>query len=271
MSRRARAKRSDKLTGILLIVLGIILIAALVAGIIYVRTLHVDLDKETNCPIAGPTAVHVVIVDRSDPISPLQAQRVTQWAELAKASAEAGTRFDIYVFEGDTQNELLPLLTTCAPEQPRDANPLYQNPENIRKRYETKFADVFDKTIAGLLHATTRPSSPIIESLRAAAQTSFGPLVGKNIPLRITLISDLVQNSALVSHFRSAPDFEQLARSANWARLRPELRGADVEILYILRPTALRGISVIQNRGHQEFWTRLIAASGGRISEFTPF
>jgi hypothetical protein len=267
--RRARARRSDKRLGILLTVVGVLLMVTLASAAFYVRKLHVELDPETNCPVSGPSAVHVVLIDRSDPISAQQAQRIRQWTHRLKVNATAGQRFDLYTFEGNTESELAPVLSLCATQ--RDANPFYENEKKIRKQYEAEFVTVLDKTVADLLQTGTRPNSPIIESLRAAAQTSFGLLSNRETPLKVTLISDLVQHSSLVSHFRLNPDFQQLSHNANWPRLRPELRGADVEILYVLRPTAPRNGVAIQNRGHQEFWTNLIAASGGRITEFTPF
>jgi hypothetical protein len=267
--RRARAKKSDRRNAAILMVLGISLIAGLGGAAFYARSARVELDPNTNCPMSGPSAIHAVLIDRSDPISPQQAQRIRQWAQLLKRDAAQATRFDIYTFEGDSQAELHPVLSVCSTQQ--DADPLYQNPEKVRRRYEAEFVAVLDKTIDDLLQTGTRPNSPIIESLRAAAQTSFGLVTTGRLPLRVTLISDLVQHTPPVSHFRSPPDFQQFSHNASWPRLRPELKGADVNILYVLRPTALRNSAAVQNRGHQEFWTKLIAASGGRVTEFTPF
>jgi hypothetical protein len=250
-------------------IIGIALTASLAIGAYYVRTLHVALDEKTNCPATGPRAIHMVLIDRSDPISEQQAQRIRQWMQLLRDGASAGTRFDIYTFEGDSKKELRPSLSICATE--READPLYQNVKKSRERYDVEFAAVLERAVADLLQTGTRPTSPIIESLRAAALTSFG-LVGKsNIPLRVTLISDLVQHSPALSHLRTNPDFDQLSRNSNWASLRPDLRGAEVEILYVLRPSAVRNSSAVQNMGHQQFWNRLIAASGGSVTEFTPF
>jgi hypothetical protein len=267
--RRARAKRSDKRNAIVLTALGLLLMATLGGAAYYARSIRVELDPKTNCPLTGPTAVHAVLIDRSDPITPQQAQRIRQWAHLLKRDAAQGTRLDIYTFEGDSQAELHPVLALCATQQ--EGNPLYQNPEDVRRRYEAEFAAVVDKTVNDLLVAGTRPNSPIIESLRAAAQTSFGLIAQGSVPLRVTLISDLVQHTSQVSHFRGSPDFKQLAHNANWPRLRPDLKGAEVDILYVLRPGAVRNSAPVQTVGHQEFWTALIAASGGRITEFTPF
>jgi hypothetical protein len=60
-------------------------------------------------------------------------------------------------------------------------------------------------------------------------------------------------------------NFSSLEKSPLWRTLRPNLFDAQVDILYLLRPNALRGNGLIQNRGHQLFWEQLIRASNGRF------
>lgn len=74
-----------------------------------------------------------------------------------------------------------------------------------------------------------------------------------------------------VSHFRSEANFKRLSHERNWPRLRPDLHGAEVDVLYILRLSAQRNAAPIQNRGHQDYWAHLIAGSGGSVTKFTPF
>jgi hypothetical protein len=242
-------------------------IAALGAGVWWLRKTAIVLDAE-NCPQNGVRAIHLIMLDRSDPISGQQAQRIRQYVQKAKDDAPFGMRFDIYTFEGDTKSELAPILQVCAPGRPETANELIENPELIRKRYNEKFSGVLDKTIEDLLTASTRPNSPIIESLRAAAISSLGN--APKVPIKVTLISDMIQHTAAISHFKSVPDFSALSKSMTWAAVRPSLHGAEVEILYLLRPAAMRGQSLIQNRGHQLFWEQLIAASNGQIQRIEP-
>lgn len=272
MSRRSRrSKTSDKVYGVVFGVIGLALLILLGGGGFWLRQQSVALNAQTNCPETGPTAVHMVLIDRSDPISPQQALRIQQWVEAQKASSPAGTRFDIYAFEGDTQSVMRPLLSICVPQPPSTANPLIQNVNFVKKTFDEKFVRVLDETIASLLQATTRPTSPIIESLRAAALTSFGDVKSNGVPLQVTLISDLIQHSPETSHYTKPADFDQLSHNLSWSTLRPDLRGASVDILYVLRPKALTRSAPIQNRGHQDFWVRLIAGSGGRVTEITPF
>jgi hypothetical protein len=272
MARRRPRSRglSDGLTGILLGVAGILIIGALGGGYWFVKNSRTALDPDTNCPKSGPSGIHVILFDRSDPISEQQAQRIRQAIDKYKNEATFGLRFDLYTFQGDTQHALQPKLRICALGKPSEANAWIENPELIRRRYETKFTAVLDQTVAELLRGSQERNSPIIESLRAAAITSFGSVEVGQMPLRLTMISDMVQNTPLSNQFQTEPSFQQLSRTAAWSTLQPQLKGADVDILYLLRLSALRKGTPIQNRGHQLFWEQLIANSGGRVLSTDP-
>jgi hypothetical protein len=262
---------SDGARGLLLALLGLLLISAFGAGYWWVKQTRPTLDSETNCPTTGPTGIHVILFDRSDPISDQQAQRIRQAINRYKQDAPFGLRFDIYTFQGDTTHVLQPKLKICALGKPGDANPWIENPELVRKRYETKFAANLDQTVAELLRASKENSSPIIESLRAASITSFGAVDAGQIPLRLTMISDMVQHTALNSQFLAEPNFQALSHSTAWPSMQPQLKGAEVNILYLLRPTAIRKGVPIQSRGHEAFWEQLISASGGHVSTIEPY
>jgi uncharacterized protein YneF (UPF0154 family) len=267
-SRRKRKDVLDKTTGVILLLVGVALVAGLVGGAWWLKKTTIQVDAE-NCPLGGPHAIHMIMIDRSDPISGQQAQRVRQYIKKIKDEAFFGTRFDVYVFEGDIKNELHPILRVCAPGRPENANELIENPEFIRRRY-ADFSATLDQTIDSLMTAATRPNSPIIESLRAAALSSFGPEDVQKVPLKATLVSDMVQNTGAVSHYRGSPDFAALSQTMAWATLKPALHGAEVIVLYLLRPNAIRGHAPIQNRGHEQFWEQLILASGGRPMGIEP-
>jgi hypothetical protein len=256
--------RSGRTKGVLLGVLGVVILGALLFATWWVKQRE-PVDEATNCPVSGPRAIHVVLIDQSDPITPQQGLRVRQ--ELARLrDTAAGERIDIFAAEGDAANVLSPVFSLCSPGQGKDANALYQNPERVQRRFEERFAAVLERTIDRLLQAQTRQSSPILESIKAAAVTAYGNVSPGAIPLRLTIISDMVQHSAANSHFKGQMDFGELARAPVWRSLQPNLKGAEVNIFYVLRPTARRpGGQPIQTRGHQLFWEHAIQASGGNL------
>ncbi|MEA2819474.1 MAG: hypothetical protein QOJ86_1478 [Bradyrhizobium sp.] len=269
--RKRRAKEaSETLLAVVLGTIGILILVGLIGAYWYVKSSRPELDAETNCPKTGPRGIHVILFDRSDPISDQQAQRIRQAIDRYRIDAQFGTRFDLYTFDGDTAHTLQPKLTICALGKPEEANRLIQNPERVRQRYEARFSSVLNQTVDDLLRTTTQPTSPIIESIRAAAISSFGPIETAQVPLKLTLISDMVQHTKLVSQFQGDTKFPDMAASSHWITLQPRLKGADVDILYLLRPSALRNRAPIQNGSHQRFWEQLIAASGGRVNLIDP-
>jgi hypothetical protein len=147
-----------------------------------IKKIKVTLDVATHCPTTGPTLVQVLLFDRSDPISGQQARRIRQVVHQLRSAAQFGTRFDIYTFDGDEKWVLAPQLTICSPERAEEANAIIENPDLIRRRYEAQFSAVLDRSLDALLEVSTRPNSPIIESLKAAATSSFGELEGRPIP-----------------------------------------------------------------------------------------
>jgi hypothetical protein len=272
MARRRKRSRSglpDGLVGALLGLTGLIVIGAIGGGFWYLKKTRIALDLESNCPVNGPTAIHAILFDRSDPISDQQGQRIRQLIIKYKESARSGLRFDLYTFNGDTSHVLTPKLQLCAVG--KEANELIENPERVRQRYEKKFSDVLDQSVGELLRGSKEAKSPIIESIRAAAISSFGAIEPGQMPLRMTLISDMIQNTALYSNFQVEPDLQQLSRSPLWPALEPQLKGAEVDVVYLLRASATRKGVPIQSRGHQGFWEQLIAASGGRLMSIDPY
>jgi hypothetical protein len=274
MSRR-RSRRdiqsNDKMRGILLGVGGAILLGSMAGGAYFVRQSKIPIDATTNCPTAGPRAINVFIIDRSDPISPQQATRVRQEIVRLRDNAQFGERLDFYVAGGDNKKVLEPLLQICSPKRPDDASIVYENPELITRRYREQFVEKVDKTIDGLLTVSRADSSPIMESIRAAAIESLGSLPTNSVvPVKVTIVSDMIQNSPMASQFRSKLEFDTFRATLAWPSVRADLKRANVNVLYLLRREAMRGGTSIQDRGHQLFWEQYIQASGGHLENMEP-
>lgn len=270
MARNRRRKdRGDKAKGIVFMLLGFILIAGLAGGGYWLSQKRVKLDAVSGCPVTGPTAIHAILIDRSDPISPQQAQQVRLVIDGYISRAKIGERFDLYVASGDTVSVLTPVASVCSPGRGDQANELYENPQMIQRQFEAKFVGVMKENLSRLLETATADSSPILESIKAAAVSSFGSIEPGQIPLQMTIVSDLVQHSQVSSHFRGETSFDDLARRSAWRSLQANLKGATVNVLYLLRPVSVRNGQPIQNRGHQVFWEKALSASGAGDVKFT--
>ena len=137
MARRRRQKRDwDKARGIIFLIIGLALIGALGGAWYWVGKNRTRLDAASNCPVTGPTAIHVILIDRSDPIQPLQAQQARQTIDRYVKNAKIGERFDLYTANGDAGNVLSAVASVCNPGRGDQANELYQNPQMIQRQFE---------------------------------------------------------------------------------------------------------------------------------------
>src|SRR5689334_9023424 len=85
----------------------VVLAAGITAAVGWVKSQRVEVDA-VSCPRAGPVAVHAVLLDQSDPITPLQAQRLSQVIDRVVGEAEIGERIDLYVLTSDGTKALVP-------------------------------------------------------------------------------------------------------------------------------------------------------------------
>jgi hypothetical protein len=269
--RRSRAPREnsgarDVALGLSLSTMGISIIGALLFAWWYVTSNSEALGAD-NCPTRGPSAVHAILIDRSDPITPLQQQQVVQTIKSRILAARAGERFDLFVAEGDAVNTLSPSVSLCSPGRGTDASSLYQNPEMIQRAFEERFVRILEVELRKLLDPSSRLNSPILESIKAAAVASFGAVEAAT-PKRLIVISDMIQHTQLNSHYRGETDFEDLSRRPQWRALQANLTSVEVTVFYLLRSNARRPSGrPLQDRGHQLFWERAIRASGGQLME----
>jgi hypothetical protein len=216
----------------------------------WTKATHVDLDVTTLCPISGPTAVHAVLLDQSDPITPLQAQRLGQIVDKIVDDAEIGERIDFYVLTRDPTQALAPRLSLCRPKS--EGSAWTENPKRIHDRYIARFRQPVDEALKLLVAPTSTPSqtSPIMESVKAVCVAAFG-FMPRGTPVRMTVASDMIQYSRVLDHYKQR-DFETFAKSPGYKEVLADCHSAGVNILYLTRPRDTR----VQDRKHQLFWEK---------------
>ncbi len=249
-SRVTRYRRGEpsKFLPWMLIGVSIAIVIAGVGGDYWLRKTHVAVDEATMCPVSGPTAVHAILVDRSDAITPLQAQRLHQVLDRIVSDASIGERIDFYVLAGDGTQALAPVVSLCRPKS--NGNDLYENSAKIHERYEDKFIKPLDQTLSMMTSPSSEPSSPIMESVKAVCVAAFGNLPSR-APARFTIVSDMIQYSRLMNHYKTK-EFEKFSNSSAYKEVLADCHGASVDVLYLVRPKDVH----VQDRRHQLFWEK---------------
>ena len=249
-SRISRSRRSEpsRFVPSMLIGVSTAIAIALVSGGYWLRKTRVAVDEATMCPVSGPTAVHAILVDRSDAITPLQAQRLHQVLDRIVSDASVGERIDFYLLAGDGTQALSPVVSLCRPKS--NGNDLYENSAKIHEKYDDKFLKPLDQTLSMMTSPSSEASSPIMESVKAVCVAAFGNL-RKGVPAKFTIASDMIQYSHLMNHYKSR-DFEKFTSTSAYKEVLSDCHGASVDILYLVRPRDVH----VQDRRHQLFWEK---------------
>lgn len=238
----------------------------LIGGAVMLQRATVGIDPVTLCPRSGPTALTAILLDVTDPLSPVQ--RAAVLVRLNKIVANLRLDEEIAVYSIDPSTDpLKSALVVCRPMKPGEVNELTGNKALAQRRFVQIFEPKVNALLAAAMDRPQSEHSPIMEAIQAVAVTYFqaadaasrtGPL-----PKRLIIVSDMLENAAGGSHYRGVPDFAAYRASAAYARVRSHLGGIKVIILYLRRDTRLP----IQGRSHIQFWDDWFADQGATVED----
>ncbi|HEV7266123.1 MAG TPA: hypothetical protein VGN83_14555 [Falsiroseomonas sp.] len=209
----------------------------------------VEIDAATYCPLPEPTAVHAVLVDRSDPISANQLRRVREVLDRAVSGGPVGARVALYVAEADDVEVLTPRMVLCNPGTARTL--FYPDPAPLRERYDQAFRAEIDRVTQELQQRPDRSLAPVMEAVRAVCLDSFARSATGG-PLSMTIIGDMAQYSRLANHHADR-NYEALLGSQRLDPVLTDCKSAEVDILYLQRPTPVF-MPGPQGLAHRRFW-----------------
>ena len=150
--------------------LGIALIIGVVTVVVggsflyfYVAAGQLELDQETFCPVDGPQTVTVVLVDRTDPYTPVQQAGIQNALELIRTSVPKYGALGLYAVGPTDQGVLELFARICNPGRGDEINPLIGNPRRVEQRWREGFKAPLDALFARLLQPGEAATSPILE------------------------------------------------------------------------------------------------------------
>ena len=220
----------------------------------------------TGCPDDGKYPRTVVLIDATDSFSPSQVKTVREHINELRRELTLHEWVGIFVLRADNLILPEPEIALCNPGSEADANPLYQNPEIIRRRFERKFQRPLEDALRRLAETESpQATSPILEMVEAIALDSDFDSTQMR---RMIIISDMLQNVPQYSHYRDSPPNFSTFRESGYARqfMNLSLLGVDVEILYLIREST----GELQTHGHIAFWKNYFDAVGGKLNRVKP-
>lgn len=258
---RRRRRGSSSVAAVLVGGLAVLLILGAVGGYAYMRINQPTYDEATMCPTAGPSEVQALLIDRSDPISPLQAQRLEQILHRIVDDGPVNERIDLYILTANGLQSEKPVVSLCRP--PSAGSYLTQNPAHIHAAYVARFVEPIQQALAGLTVPSETPDSPIMESIKAVCVAAFGGLA-HGTPASLTVVSDMIQNSPVLDQYR--PYSDGFFHTAGMTGVTADCHAAKVQILYLLRPRDAR----VQTREHEVFWEQFFDRMNAVVERIEP-
>lgn len=245
------------------------LIGAIALGLVgYLFALKeplVPTDKETLCPLDGPRAITTIVVDRTDSISLTTKSQIESRIHDVLKSLQTGEELSLYEVADASSLILEPTVLICSPQDPAEVDPLTGSVPLAKRKWAEKFLAPVDAVLSKLLSEQEAPVSPIMESVQAISIMRFDSASRRDLPRRMIVITDMLQNSEAISFYRGVPDAEQFLSSKKGLGLKAEFHGAKVELWLIQRNHQAQG----DGNGVAAFFARWVQHNKGEIARIS--
>jgi hypothetical protein len=246
---------------------GIILVSAVVLTLAYgfyllakTRTSHVALDPVSYCPKEGPQAITAVIIDTTDGLNLVQRTDLMNEIENLIAAIPRFGGLDIYTVGPIEEEPPQPVFHKCNPGRAAEISEWTGNPTMVERDWREGFREPLEKVLADMLSAAEADSSPILESIQWVTINALTAPRRSELPRRLVVVSDLLQHTSGLSHYRGAEEFEKFAETPYYRRIRAPLEGVSVDLLKVRRDTR----TDVQGPALIRFWTDYFDAQRAR-------
>ena len=221
---------------------------AMIAGVtvillvfVLLKPPSVERDPKTLCRSEGPSAITAILLDRTDSFMPTTKSDLETriWNLLDKI--EENHEISLFAVDPTHGGSLDPIIKVCSPGDPENVDHLTQSEAIIRRNWQQKFRAPLEEELRKLLTNKEAKSSPIMESVQSVAIKHFQSTKRRDVPRRLIIVSDLLQNSDAISFYKNQPDFERFHGSPQARWLNPDLRDVEIELWLIQRKQRQQG------------------------------
>lgn len=258
-SKKKNKKRKDDLQGWIFIVLGVAIFSGIVVFYNLNKSNHHDR-SENLCRNDGfVTKENLVLIDATDSYNPSQRLYMEKFIKSLLTNSTKDERISLFVLH-ENKDEFSPVVSVCNPGDGKDSNALIENKKKIEKAWENDFFKTVTNEVTKLADLKSAKKSPILEMLKYSSIHSLYESSAEN--KRVILISDMLIHSDQFSQYDNPSiRFSEVKNTQYFKSSMPNFFGAEVEVLYIVRPSTAH----LQNRGHVRFWEELISYANGSL------
>lgn len=259
--RRARQQRKQAV-GLAILMAAVLIAGGLAYFYMSMRASAVELDATTLCPMDGPRGHFAVIIDATDTFLPAQSKFIAKYFEELREHVPRYAQVAVYVSGDFAGGQISPRLIICNPGDGSGVSPLTGNPKKLQRRWEAEFGRPVAAAIRESISTLPGTESPLMEIIQAVTLSAF-PLQPDPASREVLIIvSDMLEHSSIMSHYRGHPDFSSLRDSGVLGHLKPNLEDVEVRVLYVSRP----GHEGSQRRDHVSFWESYFRHYGAEVA-----
>lgn len=261
-SKRKAHKAQSSLWGGIAGIVGILLLAGMIGGYLYVQESRIPTNPITLCPESGPVAMTTVLIDGTDSLNAIQKNAIMLELRAIQQETIQHELVEIYNVTELHDTLIKPVFAMCNPGAGENMNKLYENPALAKRKWQTQFIQPLNTALTELTSSGGSDHSPIMESIQSIAGVSLGT-VGAMTPKHFIIISDMLQNSEGLSFYKSdIPSEEEFKKSRFFSKIRTQyLKGSEVTLLLLRRHNA----SALQNKKAMQFWQSYFAEQGAVV------
>lgn len=244
-----------------------VVLASLVFWYVTASKKLVALDETTLCPLDGPYGTTVVILDLSDALSYLQEQKLRNFFSSKQSSGfgdglsvQKHERLKVYLLDENAAKNLpTPIVDICNPGDGEGLSELTSSPALVKKRYVQAYEKPLESALLEIMQSSSTKTSPLVEAIRGIALTSFGSEASEGHVNNLLLISDMLQHTDSISHYRGDQNLMPQALS----KFRADLDTVDeVHIRMFEREQSRQ----LQGKSLLTFWNNYLKISGTSLT-----
>jgi hypothetical protein len=147
----------------------------------------------------------------------------------------------------------------CNPGDGKGWNEFTDNPRIAQKRWRERFRAPLDQALNRSLVPNASETSPILATLQGIALDKFAGKAAAALPKTLVIVSDMIENGKDYSQYQGDLSYRHFKETPAYRKLRTDLNGAQVQILYVERFTKRQ----IDSRALMRFWLEWVQDNRG--------
>jgi hypothetical protein len=222
-------------------------------------------DQRTFCPLDGPAAITVMLIDSSDPLPPATREEVTKRLSDIADDLPDYAALDVRLLD-PSQRTGRQVFSMCNPGDGRGLSEFTGNPTLAKRRWKERFREPLDLALNNSLQPQRSDTSPLLATLQGIALDRFTGKAVADIPKNLVIVSDMLEYEKEYSQYPPRDlSYQRFKATPLYLKLRTDLGGAKVQIFYVQRFTR----PPIDSAAHIRFWIDWVQDNRGQFKGAT--